>query len=287
MGTMGKLEAIAMLPSQRPLLRLNYLLRSLSRAECDRVCPHLELVFMPAGKVLYELGDAFQYVYFPTDCIVSLLNVLEDGAFTEISVVGKDGMIGIPVFMGCETSPNRAVVQSAGYAFRMLGSFLKREFRCSSELQKLLLLYTQERIMQMAQTAVCNRYHTIDQQLCRWLLMSLDRLTDSELKMTQELIANLLGVRREGITEAAGRLQRVGVIHYSRGRVSVLDRPHLESLCCECYAVVRKETDRIHALMQPQPLESVDQRPAYLVAPAGMRTSCGPRRLFESTTKSH
>ncbi len=285
MGAMVKLETVAMLPSQRPLPQHNHLLRSLSRAECDRVCPNLELVYLPTGTVLYELGDALQYVYFPTYCIVSLLNVLESGASTEISVVGKDGMIGIPLFMGSGTSPNRVVVQCAGYAYRMLGSFLKREFRCSSELQKLLLLYTQERITQMAQTAVCNRYHTVDQQLCRCLLMSLDRLTGSELKMTQELIANLLGVRREGVTEAAGRLQRVGVIHYSRGRITVLDRPRLESLCCECYAVVRKETDRIHALIQLQPLDLTDHRPAYPVASDVMRTSRGPRRLFEPTAK--
>jgi CRP-like cAMP-binding protein len=228
--------------------QLNHLLAALSQQECDRIYPHLKLVPMPLGKVLYESGDQLQHVYFPTDCIVSLLYVLEDGASAEISVVGNEGLIGIALFMGGDTTPNRAVVQSAGYAWRLLGPLLKEEFHRSGEMQLLLLRYTQALITQMAQTAVCNRHHSVDQQLCRWLLLSLDRLSGNELTMTQELIANMLGVRREGVTEAAGKLQKQGVIHYSRGKITVLDRPKLEGLCCECYAVVRKETDRLRSV---------------------------------------
>jgi CRP-like cAMP-binding protein len=226
----------------------NQLLAALSRQECDRLYPHLRLVPMPLGKVLYESGDVLDHVYFPSDCIVSLLYVLENGASAEICVVGNEGMIGIALFMGGETTPSRAVVQSAGHAWRLPGPLLKEEFHRSGEMQLLLLRYTQALITQMAQTAVCNRHHSVDQQLCRWLLLSLDRLDGNELKMTQELIANMLGVRREGVTDAAGKLQKSGAIRYSRGRITVLDRGQIESQCCECYSVVRKETDRLRAV---------------------------------------
>ena len=204
---------------------------------------------MPLGKVIYESGAELRNVYFPTDCIVSLLYVLENGASAEISVVGNEGLIGIALFMGGETTPSRAIVQSAGFAYQLAGQLLKEEFHRDADMQQLLLRYTQSLITQMTQTAVCNRHHSLDQQLCRWLLLSLDRLRTNQLTMTQELIANMLGVRREGVTEAAGKLQGVGVIRYQRGRITVLDRPKLESLCCECYAVVKKETDR---LLPPQ-----------------------------------
>ncbi len=223
----------------------NHLLDALPNAIRERILPSLQRVPMPLGKVLYESGDALRHVYFPIDCIVSLLYVLEDGASAEISVVGNEGLIGIALFMGGETTPSRAIVQSAGHAFRLAGQVLKDEFHKHGEMQMLLLRYTQSLITQMAQTAVCNRHHSVDQQLCRWLLLSLDRLSSSQLTMTQELIANMLGVRREGVTEAAGKLQKRGVIRYSRGQITVLDRPKLESLCCECYAVVKRETDRL------------------------------------------
>jgi CRP-like cAMP-binding protein len=223
----------------------NHLLAAFSSAEQQRLYPHLQLVPMPLGKVLYESGDVLRYVYFPTSAIVSLLYVLADGASAEISVVGNEGLIGIALFMGGETTPSRAIVQSAGFAYRLIGQQLKDEFHRSGEVQLLLLRYTQALITQMAQTAVCNRHHSVDQQLCRWLLLSLDRLPSNQLVMTQELIANMLGVRREGVTEAAGKLEKLGVIRYARGRITVLDRPKLEQLCCECYAVVKKETDRL------------------------------------------
>ena len=223
----------------------NHLLAALPPAERERIFPHLKLVPMPLGKVLYESGDTLRHVYFPTDCIVSLLYVMEDGASAEISVVGNEGLIGIALFMGGETTPSRSIVQSKGHAYRLAGQLLKDEFHRSGEMQHLLLRYTQALITQMAQTAVCNRHHSVDQQLCRWLLLSLDRLAGDQLNMTQELIANMLGVRREGVTEAAGKLQNLGVIRYSRGHITVLDRPKLEELCCECYAVVKKETDRL------------------------------------------
>jgi CRP-like cAMP-binding protein len=205
----------------------------------------LELVQMPLGKVLYESGDLLRHVYFPTDSIVSLLYVMEDGASAEIAVVGNEGLIGVALFMGGETTTNRAIVQSAGSAYRLAGQRLKDEFHRNGQMQILLLRYTQALITQMAQTAVCNRHHSLDQQLCRWLLLSVDRLSSNYLIMTQELIANMLGVRREGVTEAAGKLQKLGVIEYRRGKITVLDRPKMEQLCCECYEVVKKETNRL------------------------------------------
>ncbi|MEY2919297.1 MAG: hypothetical protein RL261_602 [Pseudomonadota bacterium] len=238
----------AITASQKHLPEQNYLLAALSPAERERVFPHLRLVAMPLGKVLYESGDELEYVYFPIDSIISLLYVLESGASAEISVVGNEGLIGIALFMGGGTTPSRAIVQSAGHAYRLAGQRLKDEFHRNGGLQLLLLRYTQALITQMAQTAVCNRHHSVDQQLCRWLLLSLDRLQSSKLVMTQELIANMLGVRREGVTDAAGKLQKLGVISYSRGQITVLDRPQLERLCCECYSVVKRETDRIEGL---------------------------------------
>jgi CRP-like cAMP-binding protein len=228
----------------------NHLLAALTAAERERLFPHLQLIEMPLGKVLYESGDVLRHVYFPIDSIISLLYVLADGASAEISVVGNEGMIGIALFMGGETTPSRAIVQSAGYAYRLIGQRLKDEFHRSGQMQLLLLRYTQALITQMAQTAVCNRHHSVDQQLCRWLLLSLDRLSSNQLTMTQELIANMLGVRREGVTEAAGKLHKLGIIQYARGQITVLDRPKLEARCCECYAVVRKESDRL----LPRPL---------------------------------
>ena len=225
--------------------RNNHLLASLPDEACARLFPHLELVAMPLGKVLYESGNRLQHVYFPTNCIVSLLYVMKDGASAEIAVVGNEGVIGIALFMGGETTPSRALVQSAGHAYRLKGQLLKDEFNRSEELQHLLLRYTQALLTQMSQTAVCNRHHSVDQQLCRWLLLSLDRLSSNTLRMTQELIANMLGVRREGVTEAAGKLQAAGLIRYTRGQIAVLDRPRLESRACECYSVVKKEFDRL------------------------------------------
>src|SRR5579884_3624575 len=213
----------------------NHLLAAMSAEERERLYPALQLVQMPLGKVLYESGDVLRHVYFPTDSIVSLLYVLADGASAEISVVGNEGLLGIALFMGGETTPSRAIVQSSGHAYRLVSHTLKDEFHGGGELQLLLLRYTQALITQMAQTAVGNRHHSVDQQLCRWLLLSLDRLSSPELTMTQELIANMLGVRREGVTEAAGKLQKAGVIRYRRGHIKVLDRTRLESMSCECY----------------------------------------------------
>jgi CRP-like cAMP-binding protein len=230
---------------QIPKPQQNHLIAALPATVQERLLPNLELVSLPLGKVLYESGDTLRYVYFPVDCIVSLLYVMENGDSAEISVVGKEGIIGIALFMGGESTPSRAIVQSGGYAYRMPGQKFKDEFNRYTEMLMLLLRYTQSLITQMAQTAVCNRHHSINQQLCRWLLLSLDRLPDNRLTMTQELIANMLGVRREGVTEAAGKLQKLGVIEYSRGQITVLNRPQLEGLSCECYAVVKKETDRL------------------------------------------
>lgn len=223
----------------------NHLLSALPPEVQARVFPQLELVQLALGKVVYESGDTVRHVYFPTDAIISLLYVLESGASAEISVVGNEGVVGVAMFMGGESTPSRAIVQSGGRAYRMTGQRLKDEFNRHGDMLQLLLRYTQSLITQMAQTAVCNRHHTIDQQLCRWLLLSLDRLRGNELTMTQELIANMLGVRREGVTEAAGKLQKLGVIEYNRGKITVLDRQRLEALSCECYAVVKKETDRL------------------------------------------
>jgi CRP-like cAMP-binding protein len=223
----------------------NQILASLPPGERQRLFPHLKLVEMPLGAVVYESGATLRHMYFPATCIVSLLYVLEDGSSAEIAVVGNEGAIGVALFMGGETTPSRAIVQSAGLAYRLTGRRLKDEFNRHGQMLHLLLSYTQSLIMQMAQTAICNRHHSVHQQLCRWLLLSLDRLPSNKLTMTQELIANMLGVRREGVTEAAGKLQRLGVIRYSRGQITVLDRPKLELLSCECYGAVRKETDRL------------------------------------------
>jgi CRP-like cAMP-binding protein len=231
--------------SDSPTPQDNHLLSALPPDVQQRIFPHLKLVPLPLGRVLYESGDTLDHVYFPIDSIVSLLYVMEDGASAEISVVGNEGMLGIALFMGGGSTPSRAIVQSAGSAWKLAGRRLKDEFNRHGELMVLALRYTQSLITQMAQTAVCNRHHSIDQQLCRWLLLSLDRLPSNTLTMTQELIANMLGVRREGVTEAAGKLQNAGVIEYNRGRITVLDRAHLERLSCECYAVVKAESDRL------------------------------------------
>ena len=223
----------------------NHLLSVLPDAEWARIGPHLVPVDMPLGQVVYESGDRLDHVYFPTTAIVSLLYVMEDGASAEIAIVGNEGLIGIALFMGGETTPSRAVVQSAGKAYRLEARILKEEFHRAGPVQRLLLRYTQALITQMAQTAVCNRHHSIDQQLCRWLLLSIDRLPSNELKMTQELIANMLGVRRPGVTEAAMKLQDAGLIRYSYGHIDVLDRPGLEKRVCECYGVVKREFDRL------------------------------------------
>jgi CRP-like cAMP-binding protein len=237
---------------------LNHLLAALPAEAQARIFPALEFISLPLGMVLYESGDAMRYVYFPSDAIVSLLYVMESGASAEISVVGNEGLIGVAVFMGGESTPSRAIVQSAGSAYRLAGQLLKDEFNRHGDLLLLMLRYTQALITQMAQTAVCNRHHSIDQQLCRWLLLSLDRLRGNKLVMTQELIANMLGVRREGVTDAAGKLQRLGVIEYSRGHITVLDRARLETLSCECYAVVKAETDRLLPYLPCTPLAAID-----------------------------
>ncbi len=229
--------------SQSP--RQNDILAALPLQDYQRLLPDLEFVPMPLGWAVYEAGQKLTHAYFPTTSIVSLLYVMENGSSAEIAVTGYDGLVGIALFMGGDTTPSRAVVQSTGFGYRLKASVLRREFQLGGKLQELALSYTQALITQMAQTAVCNRHHTIDQQLCRWLLLSLDRLPSSQLKMTQELIANMLGVRREGVTEAAGKLQAEGIIKYSRGLIVVLDRPRLEKRVCECYAVVKKEFDRL------------------------------------------
>src|SRR5271170_4382038 len=223
----------------------NHILDALPTGDFERLAPHLEVIRMELGEVLYTPSARLQHVYFPTTCIVSLLYVMEDGASAEIAVVGNEGMLGISLFMGGETTPSHAVVQSAGHGVRLKAQLLKDEFARFGPMMHLLLRYTQALITQMAQTAVCNRHHSVDEQLCRWLLLSLDRLATNELSMTQELIANMLGVRREGVTEAAGKLQEAGLIRYQRGRITVLDRPGLEKRSCECYQVVKKEFDRL------------------------------------------
>ncbi len=214
-------------------------------AEFERLRPHLELVELPLGEVIYESGATLDHVYFPTTCIVSLLYVLENGASAEIAVVGNEGILGISLFMGGDTTPSRGVVQSAGFGYRLRAQQLKQEFNRAGPVLRLLLRYTQALITQMTQTAVCNRHHSVEQQLCRWLLLSIDRLSTDSLRMTQGLIADMLGVRREGVTEAAGNLQRAGLIRYNRGHIDVLDRLKLEAAVCECYAVVKAEFDRL------------------------------------------
>jgi CRP-like cAMP-binding protein len=223
----------------------NHLLSVLPEAEWKRVEPHLTPVEMPLGQVVYESGDRLDHVYFPITAIISLLYVMEDGASAEIAVVGNEGLVGVSLFMGGGSTPSRAVVQSAGRGFRLRADCMKEEFDRAGPVLHVLLRYTQALITQMSQTAVCNRHHCLDQQLCRWLLLSLDRLSGNELVMTQELIANMLGVRREGVTEGALKLQRAGLINYARGHITVLDRPALEKRSCECYEVVKSEYDRL------------------------------------------
>ncbi|MGJ7456538.1 Crp/Fnr family transcriptional regulator [Halomonas sp. MA07-2] len=239
-------------PSQKHTLadvqhdpRQNLLLAALPDEDYQRLVPNLEWVDLKLGDSLVESGKMMRHVYFPLDCIVSLLCVMEDGNSTEIAVVGNEGIVGISLFMGGETTPSRAIVQSSGSAYRLRGPLIKEEFYRAGPLQRLLLRYTQALITQMAQTAVCNRHHSLDEQLCRWLLLSLDRLQTNELVMTQELIANMLGVRREGVTAAAGKLQKADLISYHRGHITILDRSGLEARVCECYEVVKKEYDRL------------------------------------------
>lgn len=232
-------------PEPTHTAQFNELLAALPDDEWRRWEPELEFVDLPLGRVLYESGGKLSHVYFPTTAIVSLLYVLENGASAEIAVVGREGLVGMSIFMGGESTLSRGVVQSAGQGYRLRSALLKDEFKRSGPVMHLLLRYTQALITQMAQTAVCNRHHSLDQQLCRWLLLSLDRLEGNDLVMTQELIANMLGVRREGVTEAALKLQKAGLIQYARGRITVLDRPGLEARSCECYAVVKKECGRL------------------------------------------
>jgi len=236
----------------------NHLLAALPAEDYARLLPTLELVPMPLGWAVYESGAQMGHLYFPTTSIVSLLYVMESGASAEIAVTGNEGLVGISLFMGGESTPSRAVVQSAGHGYRLRASVSRKEFALGGQLQRLALRFTQALITQMAQTAVCNRHHAVDQQLCRWLLLSLDRLPGNELKMTQELIANMLGVRREGVTEAAGKLQADGLIRYTRGHITVLDRSKLEQRVCECYAVVKREYDRLlpYEITAPRSLTS-------------------------------
>ena len=223
----------------------NHLLAALPAAEVERLSPHLGLVPMRLGEILYEPGGQMQHAYFPTTSIVSLHYVMESGASAETAGVGNEGVVGISLFMGGDTTPSSAVVQTAGHAYRLAGRLLKAEFNRGGMVQGLLLRYTQALITQMSQTAACNRHHSVEQQLCRWLLLTLDRMPTKELVMTQELVASMLGVRREGITQAAGSLQEAGVIRYRRGHISVIERAGLETRACECYAVVKKELDRL------------------------------------------
>jgi CRP-like cAMP-binding protein len=246
----------------------NQLLAALPARDRARLLPNLERVSLTLGETLYESGAPVRHVYFPTDAVVSLFYVLEDGASAEFAVVGRDGLVGVSLFMGGESTPSRAVVQSAGHAYRLTGRILKEEFnrvggRRSGALHDLLLRYAQALVTQMAQTAVCNRHHSLDQQVCRWLLLFLDRLPSNELAMTHELIANMLGVRREGVTEVAGALQRAGLIEYHRGHITVLDRAALEARTCECYAVVRQECDRL--LHGSPATEIASRRPSAVI----------------------
>jgi CRP-like cAMP-binding protein len=241
----GFLESESVITAAVPSPLQNHILEALPAPVRERLFPHLKLITLPRGAVLYEAGAPLRQVYFPTDCIVSLLYVLENGASAEISVVGNEGAIGVSMFIGGETTTTRAIMQSGGSAYRLSGRRLKLEFERHGDMLHILLRYTQSLLTQMAQTAVCNRHHNVEQQLCRWLLLSLDRLPSNKLMVTQELIANMLGVRREGVTAAAGKLQKLGAIKYVRGQITILDRPQLEKLSCECYALVKRETDRI------------------------------------------
>ena len=225
--------------------RQNRILSSLPGPDFSRLVDDLELVSLSLGQILYESGDVLAYVYFPTNCIVSLVSTTHNGSSAELAMTGNDGMVGFPLVLGGETTTHKVVVQSAGGAYRLRAEIVRWEFDQGGNLQLLALRYTQALLTQVAQGVVCNRHHSVDQQLCRWLLLSLDQLPGNQLDMTQELIANMLGVRREGVTEAAGKLHRAGVIEYSRGHITVLDRARLEELSCECYAVVKKETDRL------------------------------------------
>ena len=253
-----------------PSPQQNHLLAALSPEVQGRLFPHLQLVKLPLRAVLYESRRPMRHVYFPTDSIVSLQYMMENGASTAISVVGNEGLLGITLFMGGECTPNRSLVQSAGYAYRLPRARVKEEFNRHGQLLVLMLRYTQALLTQISQTAVCNRHHSIDQQLCRWLLLSMDRLSHNYLTMTQEFISNMLGVRREGVSHAAFKLQELGVISYSRGLIRVLDRAKLETLSCECYEVVKKETDLLlHYMPQRQIIKDVKSIPtATLQAPA-------------------
>jgi CRP-like cAMP-binding protein len=235
----------------------NHILRALPKGARERLFPHLNLVALRGGDVLYESGAPLRQVYFPIDCVISLLYVLENGASAEISVVGNEGAVGLSLFIGGETTTSRAIIHSAGSAYRLTGRRLRAEFEGHGDMLHILLRYSQSLLTQMAQTAICNRHHSVDQQFCRWLLSSLDRLPSNKLKVTQELIANMLGVRREGVTTAAGKLQKLGVIQYVRGQITVLDRPRLEKMACECYAIVKTETDRV---LHASPLHRIEER---------------------------
>lgn len=253
--------------SAKPEPQQNHLLAALSPEVQSRLFPYLELVRMPLRAVLYESGHPMRHVYFPTDSILSLQYVMENGASTAVLVVGNEGLLGITLFMGGESTPSRSLVQSAGHAYRLPRRRVKEEFNRHGQLLLLMLRYTQALITQVSQTAVCNRHHSIDQQLCRWLLLSMDRLSNNHLTMTQEFIANMLGVRREGVTQAASKLQHLGVISYSRGLIKVLDRPKLEKLSCECYSVVKKETDLLlDYLPQRQVMKDTDAIPTAKLA---------------------
>lgn len=223
----------------------NHLLAALPAEAFERISPHLELIAMPLGEVLYESGEQLQHVYFPTSAIISLHYILESGASSEIAGVGNEGVLGISLFMGGNTTPNRAAVYTGGHGYRLSTRLMIEEFNRAGSMMRLMLRYTQSLITQISQTAVCNRHHSVEQQMCRWLLLTLDRLPGNELTITQELIAGMLGVRREGITETAGNLQRSGLISYRRGHITVLNRPALESYACECYQVVKKEHHRL------------------------------------------
>jgi hypothetical protein len=263
----------------KPEPQQNHLLAALSPDVQGRLFPYLELVPLPLRSVMYESGRAMRHVYFPTDSIISLQYMMENGASTAILVVGNEGLMGITLFMGGESSPSRSLVQSAGYAYRLPRKKVKEEFGRHGQLLVLMLRYTQALITQIAQTAVCNRHHSIDQQLCRWLLLSMDRLPDSRLTMTQEFIGNMLGVRREGVTQSASKLQQLGVISYTRGLITVLDRSRLEALSCECYEVVRKETDLLLAyLPQRQVIRNSDAIPTVTLPKSDAATIVVPKR---------